>query len=56
LLKSIAPPAGATIYVRLSTRSDPLAAPFVEKSAVMEWLKGLPSDPSVVDCWIVGDR
>jgi hypothetical protein len=41
------PPAKATIYVRLASRRDPQAAAFTERSAVMEWLKGMRSDPLV---------
>jgi tetratricopeptide (TPR) repeat protein len=41
------PPAKATIYVRLASRQDPHAAAFTERSAVMEWLKGMRSDPLV---------
>jgi tetratricopeptide (TPR) repeat protein len=41
---TLRPPAGATIYVRLATRP---ASAFAEKSAVMEWLKGMRSDPLV---------
>ena len=40
------PPAGATMYVRLATRLGATTA-FAEKSAVMEWLKGMRSDPLV---------
>lgn len=40
----IKPAAGAIVYVRLATRP---ASQFAEKSAVMEWLKGMRSDPLV---------
>lgn len=41
---TLRPPAGATVYVRLATRPT---SQFSEKSAVMEWLKGMRSDPLV---------
>jgi hypothetical protein len=41
---AIRPTTGAIVYVRLATRP---ASQFAEKSAVMEWLKGMRSDPLV---------
>ncbi len=46
--ESLALPAMATLYVRLATRIDPQNADAsVEHSAVMDWLKGMRSDPRV---------
>ncbi len=37
----------SSLYVRLATRSDAQSAAIAERSAVMEWLKGMRSDPLV---------
>ncbi len=43
---AIAPKAPAAVYVRLSTRRDPqVTTTASERSAVMEWLKGMRTDP-----------
>ena len=44
---TLAPPPKTTLYVRLATRADAQAVAFSERSAVMEWLKGMRSDPLV---------
>jgi hypothetical protein len=38
-------PPRSTVYVRLATRQDTSAMPLAERSAVMEWLKGMRTDP-----------
>jgi hypothetical protein len=50
---TLAPPAShalpprSTVYVRLATRQDSTTATLAERSAVMEWLRGMRSDPLV---------
>lgn len=44
---ALAPPPKTTLYVRLATRADPQSVGLSERSAVMEWLKGMRSDPLV---------
>ena len=42
-----APGPRSVLYVRLATRPDASATTLTERSAVMEWLKGMRSDPLV---------
>jgi hypothetical protein len=44
---ALSPQLASTFYVRLATRQDPQASPLAERSAVMEWLKGMRSEPLV---------